>query len=237
MQNKIFRLAFVLLALLSCEKEIVYETTTKSFQTADFDVCNDQPCPEINITAIQINQPAVVSSQANHWIKENIIALIQGDHQDPPSSIEAALYTYINDSQIAYPESVALSTQHEITIGSSISFSSNDLLSIYLNKYQFSGGASGFRTTTYLNINPKTGKRFDVLQLVSEDFYAFAKAYYIQQNNTILDTDLNETELVEIGFTDVGIITIYKTVDVGFINSEEYEILTPWDIAKDYFKL
>lgn len=226
------------ITITSCEKNIIYESESTFYTTADIDICDNQPCPAINLSILNLNEPAIASTNVNSWINGLTIQTLYNDTGKQPETIEDALDIYINNSQISYPESTELSDAHEISIETAIAFGSNDILSILFYSYQFSGGASGFDYEMYLNLDPQTGKEYLDEELFTEDFYAFAKAQFEQEypdeifnlhgNNALIQY------LKQVGFTEEGIVLIYNDMGEESLSLENKQITIPWEQAEDY---
>ena len=226
------------LCAISCEKTITYESDTDIYTSENIDVCAHQSCPTIDLSILKLKKPVAASTIVNSWIKDLTISSLYNDAGLQPSSIGEALDTYINNSQISYPETSELSDAHEISIESAISFGSNSILSVVFYSYQFSGGASGFDNEMYLNLNPQTGEEYEDDTVFKQDFYAFAKAQFKQEYpNEIFNftkDDFLGSYLKEVGFTEEGVVLIYNDMGMESMSMENKQITIPWINAEDY---
>ncbi len=239
--KKLLPSILVIILFISCEKTITYTSSTDSYSTKDFTICNSQPCPEIMLSVLHMETPEEAAITVNNWVQTSTINTLYNETESLPSSINDAIELYINNSQISYPETTELSDAHEITIESAISFGSNNLLSVVFYSYQFMGGASGFDNEMYLNINPQTGKEYSDDELLDDDFYAFAKAQfekeYPQETFDVTPSNLPDSYLQEVGFTEEGIVLIYNDMGVSSFNMEDKQITIPWELSQDYLTL
>jgi len=185
--------------------------------------------------------PEKTATTVNNWIQHTTLQTLYSDTERFPNSISEAIDLYINDSQISYPETTELSDAHEITIDTAVSYESNTLLSILFYSYQFMGGASGFDNEMYLNVNPQSGEKYKNEELLKDDFYAFAKAQfekeYPQETFDITPSNLPDSPLKELGFTEEGVIIIYNDMGVSSFNMEDKQITIPWENAQRYLNL
>ncbi|MDE0599760.1 MAG: hypothetical protein OSB51_11365 [Dokdonia donghaensis] len=228
-------LTILSISIVSCEKEVVYETNSARYTTSDIALCATQQCPDIDIDIITFSSPETVKDIANKWILDKTTSTLYNASEVPDISITDAIDLYINESQISYPETTELSDAHEIQIETAISYGTNNLLSIVHYTYQFSGGASGYDTASYLNLNPQNGELLSKEALFTEDFYAFAKAYFTKeypQQAYIFNNPTFYESLKEVGFTDVGVVLYYINLDA--LQSENMVVTIPWEEAESY---
>ena len=239
--KKILPSLLIILVFISCEKTITYTSTTDTYTTNHFAICKSQPCPKIMLSILNMETPEKTALVVNNWIKNATIQTLYNDTETIPSSINDAIDIYINNSQISYPETTELSDAHEITVDSAISYESNTLLSVVFYSYQFMGGASGFDNEMYLNINPQSGEEYRDEELLNDDFYAFAKAQfekeYPQETFEITPSNLPDSYLKEVGFTEEGVVLIYNDMGVSSFNMEDKQITISWELSQDYLNL
>ncbi len=236
-------LHFLLIIMLciwftSCEKDINYKTESTLYTTCEIGICATQPCPDITIDIITFLAPETTKDIANKWLVEKTISTLYNAPEISELTITEAINLYINESQISYPETTELSDAHEIQIETALSYGTNRLMSIVHYTYQFSGGASGYDTASYLNLNPQNGQVLSKEMLFKEDFYAFAKAYFIKeypQQAYLFDEPTFYESLKEIGFTDEGVLLYYINIDA--LHSENIVVTIPWQDAEEYLTL
>jgi len=232
---------FISLLTISCEDTVTYGFTNDTYTTEDIALCKNQPCPNIMLSILTMETPEKTATTVNNWIQHTTLQTLYSDTERFPNSISEAIDLYINDSQISYPETTELSDAHEITIDTAVSYESNTLLSILFYSYQFMGGASGFDNEMYLNVNPQSGEKYKNEELLKDDFYAFAKAQfekeYPQETFDITPSNLPDSPLKELGFTEEGVIIIYNDMGVSSFNMEDKQITIPWENAQRYLNL
>ena len=234
--------AFCLLAstflILGCETDVVYTTEVVTYTQTNFDACDIEQCPELNIQITNMTAPADVALVVNPWISENVIHMIYRDAALNPTTIEEAISYYINDSQTAYPEDSVHSETHELTIEVGPSFASNNVLSVVFYGHKFDGGAHGFSVEKYLNINPRTAAIYTMEELVDTTFYAFAKADYEKKtaNESYLFI-LAEPELAAIGFNEEGLLLSFAEVDDPSMKGTVVFHPMSWQDAAPYMKV
>lgn len=82
------------------------------------------------------------------------------------------------------------SNKWEVSMLYKININTDKLLTLSFSMEGYTGGAHGFRTTSYSNYNPKTGERLQLSDVVNdvEKLTSIAREIFIEENN--LDADL-----------------------------------------------
>ena len=225
----------ILITLVACTESITYEISSQHYTSEDYEVCKTQQCPVVDLTLITLHKPDRLKATVNNWIQELTLQELNLLVDQDNTNVEEAIKEYLNTSQIGYPETSVLSDAHELTIDTALSFSSDELLSVVFYSYQFSGGASGFDSVKYINLNPQTGEEFTMDMLVDESFYAFAKAQLEKQfPNIAIETETNKDAIKELGFNQEGIIVIFNDTTAVALNDNQGQLLISWEEADDY---
>lgn len=224
-----------LVCLASCTESITYETTVTTYSSQDTEMCAMEQCPILDLSIIHLEKPQRLKELVNNWVQDlslqELNLLVDQDYK----TINQAVEEYLNTAQIGYPETSVLSNAHEFTIDTALSFSSDELLSVVFYGYQFSGGASGFDTTKFLNANPQTGEEFTDETLFTGDFYAFAKAQFETQfPNSPFNIHSEETTIEDIGFTEEGVLIIYMDARILDLSTAQIQLLITWEEMEGY---
>jgi len=226
------------LILGSCEKDVIYSFEEEQYTHNDFDACEVEQCPELDIQIKRMVSPTTSKPIVNPWITENVMKMVYRDSALDPSSIKEAISYYINDSQTAYPEDSVHSETHELTIEVGPSYATNTLLSVVFYGHKFDGGAHGYSVEKYLNINPRTAAIYKMDDLVDEEFYAFAKADFEQKmaDETYLFI-LAEPKLAAIGFNTEGLLLSFAEADDPTMKGTVVFHPLSWKEAGPYLKV
>ncbi len=219
----------------SCEESIIYTSHLKTFQEDTLEECQTSQCPDIIIEIEKIDTPTILKEPVQQWTENILYDFLNLQNDKDTLSIEEAVIVYSNNSQTSYPETSLLSEEHELVAETTISYSSNLILSMAFYGYQFSGGAHGYETSTYGNFNPKTGQKYTINEILKDTFFAFAKAQLEQQfsNQNFTSSSENYTN---IGFTEGGITLSYND-GTTLLPEEIKEITISWAEIEPYFKL
>lgn len=221
----------------SCEQDIDFQYTPRTLSNVDFEVCETQECPTIDVRYISFTQPESIIRSVDQWIETSISKTLL-ENTTPQQSINDAITRYITNSQNGYPETTEYSAAHEFTADFAVSYASNKVVSLVYYSYLFDGGAHGFDKTVYVNFDPKKGVRYGSERLVTEEFSVFAKAEF-QRNYPNIPFEIDSQSFTEespyqLGFTENGIILLYTDEYAIPISDENYELIIPWNIAEEY---
>lgn len=231
--------------LSSCEEAIVYDFKPITVKTEDFKECADEQCPALFLDYFELIAPKSLSQTVNITIRKQLIAQLVIDGQQP-ETVQQAAQVYLNNSQTAYPEDSIMSAQHELEMILTPTYTSNEVLSVQTNFYQFSGGAHGYGGVIFQNFNVKTGAEMTIPELFDdvEVFTAFAKAEFRKQQEIPEGASINSTGFMfeddlftlpeNIGFTEVGMVLYYNAYEVAVYADGAQEIIIPWETAESY---
>lgn len=223
--------------LLSCEKKIEYSTTTTHWSNLDFDSCDYEPCPNLSLNYVVLNSPEKLAYVANTELNNAIIKRLTFKGQNA-TSIREGIEIYLANSQNAYPEAATFSDAHELQMDIEIGYSSNDILSLQCNSYEFAGGAHKTESIHFWNYNPKTAQRLKNNALFKdiEAFSAFAKAQFIKIYGPLKSFWFkNGFTLPEnIGFNKEGLILFYNVYEIAHYTDGAFQLILSWEEVKDY---
>ena len=106
-------------------------------------------------------------------------------------------------------------------------YRSDDHISLELSQYLFTGGAHGYGSTSFLNVDPETGEElgFNELFIDHKAFLAFAEGKFREQQKISPQQSINdhgfwfENDIFYLpnsfGFTADSIIFIYNQYDIA----------------------
>src|SRR5690606_30116260 len=105
--------------------------------------------------------------------------------------------------------------------------SSPTLISLEMAQYLYTGGAHGYGSTSFMNIDPKTGEELSLEKLIQDTskFTSFAEDEFRKQQNIKKNQSIND-----LGFWFEG-DTFYLPETVGFTDDSMIFIYNQYDIA------
>ena len=222
----------------SCEKDIVYEFASTSIKSSDFELCAYDQCPEVSLEYVEFNAPKPLAKQVNRDIENVLIKQLTFEGQQA-SSVKEAVELYLSNSQNSYPEDSVFSEVHELQIMMDIVYTSNDIMTLQSDYYEFAGGAHGIGGVSYWNYDPRTGQKFENTALFKdlEDFTAFAKAKFIKTHGP-LDQFWFESETfalpANIGFNQQGMTLFYNVYEIAPYAEGTFQLDLVWNEVEKY---
>lgn len=242
--SQVFALLLVILCF-SCTEDVVFQYETDVINTVDFEQCQHEQCPELHIEYIRMILPTSLAVTVNQAIQDQLVSQLTMEGQEV-ESLEQAAQVYLNNSQTAYPEDSIMSETHQLQWVVTISFQSNEIVSLRSDFYEFAGGAHGFEGLLFKNFNVATGKEMTVLNMFKDldGFTAFAKAEFKTQQRELsvalpnwetLEFENNAFKLPEnMGFTEEGLQLYYQAYEITAYQSEPYDFHIPWQEVKPF---
>ena len=227
MKQKII-VIFVLSAILGCKKEVkpvlISETVSEKFGSP----CENEPCAEVTLDYLRYTGDAELSEEINSKINIVIIGMLEldGDLKNPDKNILEATQEFMArfeaDKQ-EFPETTAGYTS-EIVI--SEAYKSDELLCLEAQHYSYTGGAHGYGSIFYINLDPQTGAQLSTKDLLDiPKFMVFAENKFREENEIAANKSINSTgfwfendafSLPEtIGFTSESLILLYNQYNIA----------------------
>lgn len=229
MNHKITILVLLGLIAWSCSQETKIEFSSESFTEKDLAICKGGGCPEVTINYIQIFGDKKVSEKINNRIQHFIIAsLLMGEDSIPTAkTIDEAATEFIDAYKADKAQFQDMTGEYFAEITVNEIYSSPDLISFEMRQYLFTGGAHGYGTTSFLNIDPKTGEQLKGKEIFNDKkgFTELAEKEFRIQQKIAQDESINETGFwfeedvfylpESVGFTFDSLIFIYNQYDIA----------------------
>ena len=232
---------FLLLFLVSCQEE-----KNLSFETLSLDETRCSECPEVVIDIPKAKGKSKIDKTINTALQEEIIEILNFDDEVDATSIKDAVKSFSEgfwEIKKLYPEEA---TVWEAQIKGKVSYEDEQLLTIELNSFLFTGGAHGYGSRRFLNFDKLKGKELENWQLFKDrkDFEAFAEAQFRTQEDIPLEKPINSTGFMfesdsfylpeNIGFTEEGVKLLYNPYEVASYADGPIEITLPYKDVKPF---
>ena len=235
----------LVVCFLGCTEPVAYQYQVNQITTKETEICDDQDCPEIDISYLVFEEPKVATAAINQTLKIACINLLEEPGQSS-ETVQQAVDNYINNSQTAYPEDLVISGQYEIQIDQHVLYQSDDLLSVKMEYYSAQGGAHGYGGVQYHNFDPATGLQRDQDMYFSDidGFLSLAKAKFYEHFNLSEQDGLSEKGFSfnedkfhlpeQIGFSEEGVYLTYNAYEVASYATGIIEIVIPLAEAESF---
>ena len=235
---------FCSLLFISCGKE-----EKLVFENMSFSNNNCTQCPDIQIDIPQALDNRKISSTINSAIREEVISLLSYEEDVEVDDIPSAITSFNNSYkglQEMFPDE---SIPWEAMIEASIAYENNDLITVQLDSYIFTGGAHGYGSTRFLNFEKNSGQELARKDLFKNHrkFVDFAEERFRKQekipgnqsiNSTGLMFELDEFYLPEnIGFTEEGLKLLYNPYEVASYADGTIELTIPYEEAEKFLSV
>jgi hypothetical protein len=251
MKNRILLLLLSASLLYSCKRDIPLKFASDSFTEDAFEICKSIGCPEITINYVQAIGKESVSEKINSEIKAFIIAsLTIGEDSIPKAkTIADAASEFIKTYRMHSADFPDMSAEYFAEINVTELYQSSEIISFELRQYLYTGGAHGFGSVAFLNVDSETGNELTMEALISNktDFTLFCEKKFKLANNIKTDESINSTGFWfeddtfylpdTIGFTDTSVILIYNSYEIASYAAGAIELEIPMEEAGPFLTI
>src|SRR5690606_34918074 len=186
MKNKIIFLCLIGWFAVACNQEKTIEITPESLTENNLEICQTHNCPEITINYLQAQGENAISEKINRKITSFIISSLSIAEEEPTvKTIKEAATNFIesyNSDKIDFPDMAA---DYFAEISITELYNSSSHICLELRQYLYTGGAHGYGTISFVNIDPKTGNELTDRDIFKnkKEFIAFAEKNFRKQQN------------------------------------------------------
>lgn len=251
MNNRITVLAIIALTLVGCNQEKNIEISSESFTEKELKMCENSKCPEVTINYVTIFGDSDVAEKINKKIKNFIFtSLILGEETTPTAkTIEEAATAFIesyNADKTQFPD---MAGEYFAEISVNEIYTSKEHLCFEMSQYLFTGGAHGYGSTSFLNIDPKTGEELTTKELFKnkKELTAYAEKIFRAQQKIDEQQGINDTKFwfendtfylpESVGFTQDSLIFIYNQYDIASYADGPIELKIALKEAKSFLSI
>jgi len=239
------KITFCLLLLLAigCVKQEKLTFETIPMENED---CTD--CPKVSITSIKVLNENQVAQTINTALREEIIYALSFSDENTASTIKGAMDSFTEEyrkMKSQFPGMASLS-QWEAEINAQVIYDDNNLVTIQLEGYTYTGGAHGYGYTKYLNFDRDKGSELDNGELFKdqEGFTSLAETKFRNEQDIPQSGDINSTGFMfeknqfhladNIGYTPDGLKMTYNQYEVASYADGPIVLTIPFDEANAY---
>ncbi|RAV29506.1 DUF3298 and DUF4163 domain-containing protein [Sinomicrobium soli] len=227
--SPVFKLAPVLVFLLitGCEKteELSYSTHKIATDTGN---CENDQCAKVKVNFPVATSSTDIAEKINAIIEDKIIStfIIDPDSKKE-KTVEDAVENFKNEYLRDKEMQPDFAFGYEAEIQGEVLYRGTKLHSLAFSSFMYTGGAHGYSSLTYINIDPASGKTYDNDELFTdkEAFLKVAEQKFRKQEKIPEGSNINSTgfwfendtyQLPEnIGFTKDNIILHYNAYDIS----------------------
>lgn len=229
MNNKIINLALIALVAVGCKQDEPIVVSPASFTEVELAICKNSKCPEVTINYVKVTGDEEISKKINTKLNGFIISsLLLGEDSIPTAkTIPEAATDFIeiyNADRAQFPD---MAGEYFAEISVTELYNAPELLCFEMDHYLYTGGAHGYGTTTFMNLDPKTGNELTAKQLFKNNkkFVSFVEKKFRKEQNIPENQSINNT-----GFWFEN-ETFYLPESVGFMQDSIIFVYNQYDIA------
>jgi len=247
--KKLLSPLILLFVVVGCKKEF----PTPEFEVLVIDEVSFLKCnpEEENCAFISIQIPWPKNSNSRDRrirenIEEHVINLMDYEEENSSRNLESMSRNFIlnyEDSAIEFPE---YSIPWEANVEGRILTSSPEIISIEFDLALFTGGAHGYTSKSFLNLDPRTGKVLKTEDLFTSEFIGYAEEIFRKQHDIPENDPINSTGYFfendnfhlpkNIGFLKNKIILRYNAYEVASYSEGGIQLEIPEEEAVDFIK-
>lgn len=209
--------------------------------------------PEIDkCTFISLNYPIAKNQTSeaekiNETINAHLVKIVDYQEELSVRSPEELADFFIKNYEETITEFPDSETAWEASVLAEVSFINDELVSIKFDANIFTGGAHGYNSTSFLNINPKTGEEFSTDDLFTSEFKKIAEEEFRREKDIPTGEPINSTGLFfkdeefklphNVGFTQEKIILYYNAYEIASYAEGAFKLEFPQKDVKEYLKV
>lgn len=210
---------------------------------------------EVNIPLVKIDVPKAIgnnklSKTINKNIREKLIEQLVFEEDDKVETLEKAILSFNRsflDIRDRFPEEA--SVRWEAKMVGEVLYETGEILTIRLQSYNFTGGAHGYESTSFLNFDKKKGKLIANGDLVMDNlaFIAFAEKKFRIQEKIPLEVNINDTGFMfgkeefqlpeNMGYTKEGLQLLYNVYEIASYTDGQITLVLPYKEVDAFLRI
>lgn len=246
-------LAIILVGFLSvaCKKEKNLQINGGNLTEKDLEICKGIKCPEITINYLEAEGDKEVADKINKKINDFIISTLSLEEGSKSQfkSIKEAAQSFVDSYRADKSRFPDMAADYFAEVSVTEIYNSPKHICLEMRQYLFTGGAHGYGTTSFINIDPDTGEELSEAEIFSDkkEFTSFAEKKFRKIKKIGDDQSINDPGFwfeddvfylpETVGFTQDSIIFVYNQYDIASYADGPIELKIGLDEAQPYLKL
>ena len=208
--------------------------------TAEYD------CSIIALDVVRATGTNQVAEEINRKLDEHVIELISTRQDAEIADLEQLTEKFLSDYREA-AENFSEEPPWEAYVDEKVYTRSDSLVSVGITTEIFSGGAHGYKTLTFLNFDPSTGKILSKNDIFEEEFTGFVEHRFRQEQGIPEDENINSTgfwfenetfSLPEnIGFSEDKVILVYNSYEIAPYAAGDIVMEIPMEEVRPFIRI
>ncbi|WP_405412118.1 DUF3298 and DUF4163 domain-containing protein [Maribacter sp. Asnod1-A12] len=219
-----------------------------SFESITIATDSCENCTSVQIEIPQATENTKLAKTINTALTGEIIALLNFDEESNAQNLNEAKEAFVNDYEELNGKFPEESMPWEATIKGDITFENNQIITIKLESYIYTGGAHGYGTNRFLNFDKITGKELYQEDLFNnlDEFRAYAETLFRKQENIPAQGSINNTGFMfeteqfylpdNLGYTENGLLLFYEPYEIASFADGPITLTISYTEANSFLK-
>lgn len=210
-------------------------------------ISEEENCAFISIQTPFVREEGPRGKTINQNIEKHILSLVDYQEMKNLGSLEELAQRFIDDYQASAEEFQEYNIPWEASVEGSIVYNSPKLISLEYKTGLFTGGAHGYSSVSFLNLNPETGEVFTNKELFNAGFKNHAEKLFRKRNNIPEEGPINSTGFFfeednfqlpkNIGFRKNKVILRYNPYEVASYAEGGIQLEIPLEEVEEFIKI
>lgn len=236
-----------LIVLWACERSPEFSMIPSVLEESDLEICKVESCPKITINYLQAKGAPEMAQKINQSIDQFLISelFLGEDLHQMAKSKEQAMEDFIR-AYLAAKAEFDFSATYEAALDVDEIYQNEQLLSLDLKSYLYTGGAHGNGRVYFRNFDLRTGEEIPVEALFPDltTFTSFAEQKFRETYQIPMDGSINATGFwfegetfylpETIGLNKEGAVILYNSYEIASYSDGPFELLLPWSSISEY---
>lgn len=249
MKNLISPLILLFL-VVGCKKD----SPAPEFEALTIDEVSEFKCnpEEENCAYISLNIPWLKNSGSrnktiNKNIENHVLSLIDFQEENSFDNLENLSQNFIDSYEASALEFPEYNIPWEASVEGRVLQNDPNIISLEFNLALFTGGAHGYTSKSFLNLDPETGVVLSNGEIFTEEFQDFAEDKFRKKHEIPSDQSINSTGYFfendhfylpqNIGFFKDKIILRYNAYEVASYSEGGIQLEILKEEVEDYIKI
>lgn len=236
-----FTCLIICILLFACNNK-----NTLSFEPLTIATDSCENCTTVNIEIPNAKGNTKLSETINSALEGEIIALLNFDEESNAQNLEDAKKAFVFDYEELNGKFPEESMPWEANIEGTITHENEEIITIEIQSYIYTGGAHGYGTNRYLNFDKVKGSELYQENLFKDidGFKSFAETLFRKQENIPATGSINDTGFMfetesfylpdNIGYTENGLILFYEPYEIASFADGPIILTIPYTDANPF---
>lgn len=248
--KKLLSPLILIFVVVGCQNEI----PTPEFEVLMIDEVSIQNCnpEEENCAYISLQIPWTEAQNSrdkllNRNIEKHVIQILDYEEENTSNELPEMSKNFISNYEASASEFPEYNIPWEANVEGRVLSNNAEIISIQFDLALFTGGAHGYSSKSFLNIDPQTGEILNTDDLFTEDFKSYAEELFRKKHAIPANESINSTGYFfendsfhlpkNIGFVQNKIILRYNVYEVASYSEGGIQLEIPREEAKDFIKI